>query len=178
MKSRIQWNTYEMKAEFLTFQSTYILLNTNFHETRYVTFENVRAKTIHERFHSVKNSSNFEIAAFFTPKQQGEKGVNFKIGTIFDWMKSFLFCISSSTFIFQVRIEADQKHNRPLHLSVNYSSHQNWKQTLDPIVQSRKEDDFFKGNQNFIRKNTFSVSSQDDDMKLIENTDDNEHMKH
>ena len=41
MKSRIhchQQNTYEMKAEFLTFQSTYDSLHTNIHEPRNINF--------------------------------------------------------------------------------------------------------------------------------------------
>jgi hypothetical protein len=59
------------------------------------------------------------------------------------------------------RIRIDQQQNRgnlhrPLHLSVNYTGNQelqgNWKQTLDPILQSTRED------QRLTRKATFTVS--------------------
>ena len=44
-KSRIhchQRNTYEMKAEFLTFQLTYVLLHSNIHERRNISFKRRR----------------------------------------------------------------------------------------------------------------------------------------
>ena len=36
------------------------------------------------------------LPQFFTTYTMREKGVNFKIGIIFDWMESFLFCLCSS----------------------------------------------------------------------------------
>ena len=44
-------------------------------------------------------------------------------------------------------------------MSVNYNSG-GWKQTLDPIIQSRKEE--LDRNSPMGRKNTYSISSQDD----------------
>ena len=46
-------------------------------------------------------------------------------------------------------------------MSVNYNGNGNgWKQTLDPIIQNRKESD--PDDQKLeIRKNTYSISSQE-----------------
>ena len=45
-------------------------------------------------------------------------------------------------------------------MSVNYNGNGNgWKQTLDPIIQNRKESD---PDQKLERKNTYSISSQED----------------
>ena len=52
----------------------------------------------------------------------------------------------------QVRIDQGKGLHRPLHLSVNYTGHGGWKQTLDPILQSRKEDRIQ------VRKDTFIIS--------------------
>ena len=52
-----------------------------------------------------------------------------------------------------------QKNHRALHMSVNYDSG-GWKQTLDPIIQSRKEE--LDRISPMGRKNTYSISSQDD----------------
>ena len=49
---------------------------------------------------------------------------------------------------------------RALHMSVNYNGNGNgWKQTLDPIIQNRKES---HPDQKLERKNTYSISSQED----------------
>ena len=68
----------------------------------------------------------------------------------------------------QVRIEdAQSRQNRPLHLSVNYSGHRAWKQTLDPIVQSDRREP--ADNQRELRKATFIVA---DSNEFIETSQD------
>jgi len=62
----------------------------------------------------------------------------------------------------QIRIvqNNDNKQHRALHMSVNYNGN-GWKQTLDPIIQNRKESD--PDDQKLERrKNTYSISSQED----------------
>ena len=44
-------------------------------------------------------------------------------------------------------------------MSVNYNGN-GWKQTLDPIIQNRKESD--PDQKLELRKNTYSISSQED----------------
>ena len=70
----------------------------------------------------------------------------------------------------------DKKQNRALHMSVNYNSNgsHGWKQTLDPIIQSRRED---PENRKFgQRKNTFSISSQEDRESLQPSPSSNNEM--
>ena len=50
-------------------------------------------------------------------------------------------------------------NHRALHMSVNYNGN-GWKQTLDPIIQNRKESD--PDQKLELRKNTYSISSQED----------------
>ena len=60
-----------------------------------------RAKTIKERFHSVKNNSNFENGALFPSLSRWwRRAAISKLELFFDWMESFLYCLSCRITLF------------------------------------------------------------------------------
>lgn len=61
----------------------------------------------------------------------------------------------------QVRIDQNKGLHRPLHLSVNYTGNGGWKQTLDPILQSRKEDRIQARKDTFIITQTSPTPSNE-----------------
>ena len=61
----------------------------------------------------------------------------------------------------QVRIDQNKGLHRPLHLSVNYTGNGGWKQTSDPILQSRKEDRIQARKDTFIITQTSPTPSNE-----------------
>ena len=55
------------------------------------------AKAMWEQPNSVNKVSNFGIATLFLFPSMKKRG-NFKIGNIFDWIESFLYCVNSEAY--------------------------------------------------------------------------------